>query len=107
MEDEKEQTVYRQKPDMWERLGNPSVQIYSDQLWWIYSEREKKEVQMDETNRVRRENLIPDAEKVLDQNDILIVTTMHLSNETTGRISLRQASVSIPTGYRAIRWTHL
>ena len=84
MEDEKEQTVYRQKPDMWERLGNPSAQIYSDQLWWIYSEREKKEVQMDETNRVRREDLIPDAEKVLDQNDILIVTTMHLSNETTG-----------------------
>lgn len=85
---EEEQTIYRQKQDMWERLGNPSQTVYSDELWWIYSDRNEKTVQMAGDNHVKREDLIPHLSEVLDTYSTVLVTAMHLSEETTGYMAM-------------------
>ena len=80
--------VYRQKQDRWEQLGNSSKTIYSDKLWWIYSDRSENTVQMAEENRVNREDLIPHLPEVLDMYSAVLVTAMHLSEETTGYMAM-------------------
>ena len=85
---EEEKGIYRQKQDMWEQLGNSSKTIYSDNLWWIFSDWNEKTVQMADENFVNREDLIPDLTDVLDQYSSVLVTAMHLSEETTGYMAM-------------------
>ena len=85
---EEEKGIYRQKQDMWEQLGNPSKTIYSDKLWWIFSDRNEETVQMSDENYVSREDLIPDLTEVLDQYSTVLVSAMHLSEETTGYMAM-------------------
>lgn len=109
-----EQTVYRQKPDMWEQLGNPSENIYSDKLWVIYSERKKAQAQIEQNNLVSREDLIPDLPEILDENASVLVTSMHLSEYTTGYMAMTcdmnqlwvSAYSSFITGFRYIIELH-
>ena len=86
--EEEETGVYQQKQDRWEQLGNSSKTIYSDKLWWIYSDRSENTVQMAEENRVNREDLIPHLPEVLDMYSAVLVTAMHLSEETTGYMAM-------------------
>ena len=86
--EEEETGVYQQKQDRWEQLGNSSKTIYSDKLWWIYSDRSENTVQMAEENRVNREDLIPHLPEVLDMYSTVLVTAMHLSEETTGYMAM-------------------
>lgn len=86
--EEEETGVYQQKQDRWEQLGNSSKTIYSDKLWWIYSDRSENTVQMAEENSVNREDLIPHLPEVLDMYSTVLVTAMHLSEETTGYMAM-------------------
>ncbi len=86
--DPSQHAAYSFKQSNWERMGNPSKNIYSDYLWTISDDQDAGTFSLDTSQVVSRDDLIPDINSVLDSNNTILITSMHLSDHTTGYMAV-------------------
>ncbi|WP_455721904.1 diguanylate cyclase [Agathobacter sp.] len=86
--DPSQHTAYSFKQSSWERMGNPSKNIYSDYLWTISDDQAAGTFNLDASQIVSRDDLIPDINSILDTSNTILITSMHLSDHTTGYMAV-------------------
>lgn len=88
MADSSEPSTYCFRQSKWEQMGNRSENIYSDYLWVLESKGEGETILIDEGCKVKRSDIVPDINSVFEENDMLLVNSIHLSDYTTGYVAI-------------------